>query len=52
LALAISIIGLICKVLPMMDQVNFNMIALAIPANAGLFWSLRRIGCVRTEKGV
>jgi Domain of unknown function (DUF4105) len=50
LALALSIIGLICKVLPMMDQVNFNMIALAVPSNAGLFWGVWRISAA--NKGV
>ena len=31
---------LLLKVLPTMDQVNWNMIALAIPANSGLAWAL------------
>lgn len=40
IALAASGLGLILKVLPMMDQVNSNIIALALPANAGMAWAL------------
>lgn len=35
-----SILGLLLQVLPMMDQVNGNMIALAVPINTGLFMAI------------
>jgi hypothetical protein len=44
IGLAGSILGLLLQVLPMMDQVNGNMIALALPINAGVFialWMIR-----------
>ena len=41
-AAGLSILGLILKVLPMMYQVNWNIIALSLPANVGLAWSLWR----------
>jgi hypothetical protein len=46
IALAASLLGLVLKVLPMMYQTNANIIALAIPANAGLAyaaWRLRKL---------
>ncbi|HVT89601.1 MAG TPA: DUF4105 domain-containing protein [Tepidisphaeraceae bacterium] len=39
LMLGCSILGLFLKLLPMMNQINGNMIALALPANAGLAWA-------------
>lgn len=45
-ALALSILGLVLKVLPGMYQVNANLIALALPANAGLaaaMWKLQQL---------
>jgi hypothetical protein len=41
--LAGSIIGFVLQVLPGLDQVNGNIIALALPANAGLAWAMWRI---------
>ena len=40
LALGGCVLGLVMKILPSMNQVNWNFIALAVPANAGLFWSI------------
>jgi hypothetical protein len=37
-----SLLGLLLKLLPAMSQVNANMIALALPANAGLAWAMWR----------
>jgi hypothetical protein len=39
-ALASSLVGLILKVLPWFDQINAEIIALALPANAGLAWAM------------
>jgi hypothetical protein len=36
-------VGLAMKIFPAMNQVNSNMIALAIPANLGLVWALWQI---------
>ena len=38
--LATCVIGLLLKPLPMMYQQNWNMIALALPANTGLAWAM------------
>jgi hypothetical protein len=43
IALAASVLGLLLKVLPMMYQTNANIIALAIPANAGLAYAAWRL---------
>ncbi|HMB95276.1 MAG TPA: hypothetical protein VKK61_04480, partial [Tepidisphaeraceae bacterium] len=40
LSLVGCLLGLAIKILPSMYQINGNMIALAIPANAGLVWAL------------
>jgi hypothetical protein len=42
-ALGASVLGLLLKVLPLMYQDNWNMIALALPANAGLAWALWKL---------
>jgi hypothetical protein len=42
LILSASLLGLLLKLLPMMNQPNWNMIALALPANAGLAWAVWR----------
>ncbi len=40
LALVASVLGLVLKILPAMYQPNANIIALALPANAGMAWAM------------
>lgn len=49
MSFAASGLGLILKLLPAMNQTNTNMIALALPANAGLAWGLWRLITKRKE---
>jgi hypothetical protein len=51
LAAGLSLLGLLVKVLPMMYQSNWNMIALALPANAGLALGLWKLSEERKPKG-
>lgn len=44
LVATLSLLGLLLKLLPAFDQVNGQLIALALPANAGLALGLRRRG--------
>ncbi|HEY7089342.1 MAG TPA: DUF4105 domain-containing protein [Tepidisphaeraceae bacterium] len=50
----LSVLGLLLKVLPGVDQVNWNIIALALPANAGMAWAVWKFGRAlpQTRKGV
>jgi hypothetical protein len=47
-AFGASTLGLLLKVLPSMGQDNWNMIALALPANAGLAWALWKLESIWT----
>jgi hypothetical protein len=40
---ALSVLGLLLKPLPFMDQANLSMIALMLPAHLGLAWSATRL---------
>jgi hypothetical protein len=51
IVLAGSVLGLLLKVLPAMDQPNWNIIALALPANAGLAWAMWRFDRLLAGKG-
>lgn len=50
-ALAGSILGLLWKILPMMEQANGNLIALSLPAHAGLVWAMWRLDAALRAKG-
>jgi hypothetical protein len=39
----ISLLGFLLQLLPMLDQVNGNIIALVLPAHAGLAWAAHRL---------
>jgi len=47
IALLTSILGLLLKLIPSMYQVNSNIIALSIPANAGLAWAMWKLAANR-----
>jgi len=48
---ALSVVGLMLKVLPLFRQVNGDIIALALPINVGLAWALRHFAIRRSETG-
>jgi hypothetical protein len=51
IVLAGSVLGVVLKVLPIMRQSNWNMIALSLPANAGFDWAMWRFHQKQSARG-
>src|SRR5204862_1049430 len=48
---AVSVLGVMLKALPWFYQVNWEIIALMVPANLGLLWAVLELGRGRLDVG-